>query len=147
MDKINDGPTKPVQISQLVANFITLRNHMEKLKKEYLETVKPCEDLKDKLTARILAFLDGSDQESARTAEGTVTKGVKHDASLDDPDMFMAFVREHDKYELLDRKANTKACMEYVKENGSLPPGVKINSIRKLSVTKPRSSTPFTPEV
>jgi hypothetical protein len=146
MDQTNSSPMKPIQISKLVSDFITLRNHMEKLKKEFQEAMKPREELKDRLTARILAFLDGTDQESARTAEGTVTKGVKHDASLDDPDMFMDFVREHDRHDLLDRKANTKACMEYVKENGSLPPGVKINSIRRLSVTKPRS-TPFTPEV
>jgi hypothetical protein len=137
MDKTNDSPTKPIQISQLVSNYITLRNHIEKLKKEYQEALAPCEDLKDKLTARILAFLDGTDQEMARTTEGTVTKGVKHTASLDDPTMFMTFVKEHGRDDLLDRKANAKACLEYAQENGSLPPGVKINSIRTISVRSP----------
>jgi len=137
MDKTNDSPTRPIQISRLVSDYITLRNYIDKIKKEYKEALKPCEDLKDKLTARILAFLDGSDQEMARTTEGTVTKGVKHTASLDDPTMFMDFVKEHGRDDLLDRKANAKACLEYAEENGSLPPGVKINSIRTISVRSP----------
>jgi hypothetical protein len=137
MDQTNNSPTKPPQISRLVSDYITLRNHIEKLRKEYQETIKPCEDLKDKLTARILAFLDGTDQEMARTTEGTVTKGVKHTASLDDPNMFMDFVMEQEMPELLDRKANAKACLEYAEEHGSLPPGVKINSIRTISVRSP----------
>ena len=58
-------------------------------------------------------------------------------APLTDPDEFMSFVRERDLYELLERRANALACMTYAEEHeGTLPPGVKINSNRTVGVTR-----------
>jgi len=39
-------------------------------------------------------------------------------------------------FDLLDRRANATACRELA-EKGTLPPGVKLNTIRTIGVRKP----------
>jgi len=110
---------------------------MAEIKEGHKKELEPFETVKDKLRMRILAFLDATGQEMARTSEGTVSKTVKHSAALHIPHEFMDFVFEHNLPGLLDRKANANACIDYANEHGALPPGVTINSIRSISVRSP----------
>jgi hypothetical protein len=64
---------------------------------------------------------------------------VRDTASCSDPNLFIDYVREHDAYELLDRRPNSTACKEFLKANNQLPPGVKLNSMRYVNV---RTGTP-----
>jgi hypothetical protein len=136
MAKKNGGAMPPhkTRIDELVAQYVQIRDRMEELKKEYERTIEPFKTVQEQLRMRILAFLDGTGQEMARTNEGTVSKITKHSASLHMPDEFMEFVFKHRLPELLDRKANSTACISYANEHGTLPPGVTINSIRTISV-------------
>jgi hypothetical protein len=48
----------------------------------------------------------------------------------------MAFVKTTNNYDLLDRKANVTAVKDYVSENGTLPPGVNLSSIKTVGVRR-----------
>ena len=123
------------RVDKLVADYIATRNHIKKLKEKHKEELAEFELAQDKLTGRLLLFLDSHGQEMARTAEGTVSATKRPTASLPDPDIFMEFVAEHGLYELLNRHANATACLDFAKENnGVLPPGVKISIVRGVSV-------------
>lgn len=136
MLKIPDDKKSVRKLDELVNVYLELDRHIEQIKKEYRKKIAPLNDHQEKLTGRILNFLDRTGQKSARTIDGTlVTSVVSRKAQLDEPDDFMAFVAQHQLFELLDRHANTKACCEFAEEHGRLPPGVKINSIRRLKVT------------
>jgi hypothetical protein len=132
---MNNGNGKvDSRIDTLVADYILTRDHIRKVKKRQKAELEEYELALDKLAGRLLLFLDYHHQEMARTAEGTVSATLRDTASLSDPDAFMEFVAEHELYELLDRRANATACKDFAKENGTLPPGVKINTIRNVSV-------------
>jgi hypothetical protein len=122
------------RIDKLIANYIAVRNHIKEMKKEQAEF----ELALQKLAGRLLLFLEHTGQEMARTAAGTVSATEKATASLPDPDVFMEFVVEHRRHDLLNRHANATACLDFAKENGTLPPGVKISRVRSVSV---RSAT------
>ena|SRR5215471_17069180 len=125
------------RVDRLVAYYIQLRNEMKAEEKAHQQKMRPFEEARQRLTAELLAFLDISGQEMARTNEGTVSARVKDTASLEDPTSFIQYVRKNDAYELMDRRANGTACKEFAKEHGQLPPGVKISSMRFVSVRSP----------
>lgn len=137
MSKREKPPEIDGRIDKRVATFIKIRDGIAEIEERHKAELKPWNDLKEKATGELLQLLDDAGLKSAKTAAGTVTVKVFHTSPLSDPDAFMDFVRENDAYELMDRRANSTACIEFAESHdGKLPPGVKINSRRTVGVTK-----------
>jgi hypothetical protein len=133
MNVIGKATADP-RVDKLVAAYIDTRNFIKQMKERHKEELAEFELALEKLSGRLLLFLDTHGQEMARTAQGTVSATYRDTARLDDPDVFMDFVAEHGLFELLDRRANATACKEFAKDSGTLPPGVRINTLRGVSV-------------
>jgi hypothetical protein len=139
MAEINGGPDPQelARIDELVDDFRTLRNWLEREEERYKTRIAPYIARREELKGEMLAFLDRTGQKSARTAKGTVEIRVDRSASCSDPDKFMAFIRESGLLELVDRRPNKTACLAYLNEHDELPPGVKLDSTRNVNVRKP----------
>lgn len=124
------------RVDKLVSDYIDTRDYIKRLQKKHSEELAEFELALEKLSGRLLLFLEHTGQEMARTATGTVSVKSKDTASLSDPDIFMDFVAEHGLFELLDRRANATACKDFKKDTGTYPPGVKINTLRGVSVRR-----------
>jgi len=131
---IGNGKVADARVDKLVADYIATRDYIKREKERQKQELAEFELALEKLSGRLLLFLDYHGQEMARTAEGTVSATYRDTASLSDPDIFMEFVAEHGLYELLDRRANATACKDFAKDTGTLPPGVRINTLRGVSV-------------
>lgn len=130
--KTNGGIHTDVDVDTRITQILGINEKLEQidnLKKPYLEA-------KEKLHTELLEFLERTGQKSAKTANGTVYIHVQRTASAFDPDAFMAFVQETMRLDLLERRANAQACMDYAESEGSLPPGVKINNYRTAKVRR-----------
>lgn len=103
--------------------------------KEYKETMEV-------LAGNIDAFLLEHQLVNIKTKYGTAYWKTRWSASLVDPDKFMQFVRENDRWDLMDRKANVAAVREYAKVNSDLPPGAKLESMRKVHIIKAGANIP-----
>lgn len=57
-------------------------------------------------------------------------------ASLEDPQAFMNYVIENEAWDLIDRKANTKAVEDFIQSNNSPPPGVKFSDALTLGLRR-----------
>ena len=129
-----NGVVADPRVDKLVAAYIDTRDCIKRMKERHKAELAEFELALEKLSGRLLLFLESHGQEMARTAEGTVSATSKDTARLDDPDIFMDFVAEHGLLELLDRRANVTACRAFEKDTGALPPGVRINTLRGVSV-------------
>jgi hypothetical protein len=125
------------RIDKMAGQYVAIRERRRELKAQFDQLDGPFEEAMHDLGLRMMNFLDKTGQESARTSEGTVTTTMRTTAALSDPEEFVAFVRKHDMLELMDRRANPTACRAFAEENGKLPPGVRLNSIRTISVRSP----------
>ncbi|HEX6825412.1 MAG TPA: hypothetical protein VF077_03765 [Nitrospiraceae bacterium] len=130
-------PVSKIQINELVAQYRAVRDRIAELDAAHKRAMEPFKVTLSKLAGVMLHFLDATGQESAKTDAGTVYITTRHSASLADPESFMAYVMKHGAFELMDRKANSTACRDFAEENGELPPGVTINSIRTVGVLQP----------
>jgi hypothetical protein len=125
------------RIDKRVAQFVQIRDAIEQIKDKHKLELAPYEEIKQKLIGEMLDFLDKSGLKAAKTSAGTVSITVRHTAVCSDPDEFIDFVFVNNLRELIDRRANAVACRDYATEHdGTLPPGVKINSLRTVGVTR-----------
>jgi hypothetical protein len=126
----------PVAVDKRVGQYIKLRDKLKEMDKEYEEKRKPLVDLQNVLSGWMQSFLEQTGGTSIKTKFGTVYLSVRYSASLADPEAFMNFVIENKLYDLIDRRANSTACKDYVTETGNLPPGVNLSALKTVGVRR-----------
>lgn len=125
------------KLNERVTAYLLCRKRLDQAEEAYEAQTKPLRELKAMLEGWFSEFLTTTGQQTAVTPQGTVHWNTKTTASLEDPDAFMRHVIGTGQYELLERRANAKSAREFAEANGTLPPGVKLNTIRTIGVNKP----------
>lgn len=123
-------------IEKRVKQYIGMRDHIKSLEEKHKKELEPLKDIQNKLTGIIQECLQTVGAESIKTSEGTAYTTTKYTASLADPKAFMDFVISNQNFDLLDRKANSTAVRDYVKEHGGLPPGVNLSALATIGVRR-----------
>lgn len=124
-------------VNDRIAQHFAVRAVLDQVEKEVAKATFPLEELKRLLEGWFDKFLTSTKQENAVCVAGTVHWNTRVTASLADPQAFMDFVIANNKFELLDRKANSTAVQDYVKANKANPPGVNLTAHRTIGVNKP----------
>jgi hypothetical protein len=133
---MTDVPSVAGSVNKRVDQYIQLRDKLKEMDKEHEERRKPLLDLQTVLSGWLTEFLEKTDGTAIKTKSGTVYLSTRYSASLADPEVFFQFVLANEAYELLDRRANSTACKDYVTEKGSLPPGVNLTAIKTVGVRR-----------
>lgn len=123
-------------INKRVAQFVQVRDAIKRIEERHKTELAPLKADLNILEGKLEAALSANNAESLKTVSGTCYASVRHTASLADPDAFMNYVITHQKFDLLDRRANATAVRDYVKETNELPPGVNLNSVRTIGVRR-----------
>jgi len=124
-----------MNIADLTRDYIELRtkkNQVEKLVKEKVDLIKAKMRF---LEGKILAFLQQSGQESAKTKFGTPYITKKVGFNIANADEFFNYVIENDAVDLLTKKVNSTAAKAYLEDEVKIP-GVKIYTELKVGVKK-----------
>ncbi len=124
-------------IDKLAEWHILFRDKLKKMDEDLKAQKKPLEAFKARLEGHFEAFLMTNNLKNAVTKGGTVHWNTRCTASLTDPEEFMGYVIENRAWSLLDRRANATVVQDFVTREGSLPPGVKLNTYRTVGVNRP----------
>jgi len=121
---------------QATEAYIKLRDMKKQKDDEHKESLKKLVAAMDKIEAGILEFLQTSGANSIASDAGTAYKSTQLSATVEDKELFMAFVKETDQYEALDVKANKTFVKDYMEENQEVPPGVKVSQMATIGVQR-----------
>jgi hypothetical protein len=135
-NKTEKEMTTPTSIDTRVEQYVKIRDKIKDLEKIHDDTVKPYKDALEGLNALLLQHLQELGVESARTSSGTVYRSNKTSASVADPAAFFDFVLANKTFDLLDKRANKTAVSDYVKDNGTPPPGVNYTVSQVVGVRR-----------
>jgi len=124
-------------ISVRVAQYVKLRDLIKVKEKEFKEALDPYKKALEDLNSVLLNHLNQVGANNVNTDNGTVYRTEKKSASLVDPKAFMDYVITNESWDLLDRKANVTAVAEFIKEQGTQPPGVNFSSAFVVGVRRP----------
>ena len=129
-------PPNPVTIDVRVGQYVQLRDMIKKEDDAHKEAMAPKRELLEKLNGVLLQELNRVGADSVNTAAGTVYRTAKRSASIADMPAFWTYCITQGNFDLIDKKANVTACVEYAEKNNAPPPGVNLNTTYLVGVRR-----------
>lgn len=111
-------------IEDLIDRYVKLRDRKAQMKAEYEASVAKIDEAMEKVENYILGHLNANGIESVGSAAGTAFKQSVTSATVGDWDALLAHIRTTESWNLLDRRVNKTAVVEFKEANNDLPPGV-----------------------
>lgn len=125
-----------MNIEDAVRSYVQLRDKKQEIDKAHKAKMAKFTELMRQLEAKILDHFNRTGLESAKTGAGTAYRSVKSSVKVDDPEIYMQFIREHDAWALLESRANKSAVETYLDEHGELPPGCSISKVATVNIRR-----------
>jgi hypothetical protein len=126
----------PDTIDELVNQMVRTRDRLKEADDAHKEKTKVARDYKERLEAALLAKLNEVGGESVKTAHGTVYRTTRRSASIADGSTFREFVIANESFDLVDWKANATAVDDFIKNEGTPPPGVNFTTAFTVGVRR-----------
>ena len=125
-----------MKLDRIVERYVQMRDRKAEMKAAYEASVAGLNTGMAKLENAIMATLNEQGVESVRTAAGTAFKSVSNSATIADWDMYLAFVKENDRWDMLEKRCAKLAVEQYRAANDDLPPGVNWKSAVTVNVRR-----------
>jgi len=122
--------------AQKVAAYIKLRDYKKAAEEEFKNSMKRTNDAMEKLEGDLLSYLNESGANSLACDEGTVYKNVQTTATVENREAFREYVSAHDLWEAMDIRANKTFVKEFMEQNGTPLPGVKVTQLATVGVRR-----------
>lgn len=129
-------------LAKRVKQYVQVRDVLKRLEDEYNKKRAPLLEVQSLLSGILEHALDQNNAENVKTEHGTFYRSTRYTANLADPDAFMQYVIDNNKFELLDRRANATAVRAFAEKEKSLPPGCNLNAIRTVGVRRSPGANP-----
>jgi hypothetical protein len=122
--------------SQLVEAYVGQRDEKEELKRKYTEDANKITEIMDAIEGRILALLQESGQESAKTKFGTAYKSPKSSVKIADWNVFINYVKKNDAFDLLTKNVSKDAVISRIECTQEIVPGVNIIRFETVGIRR-----------
>ena len=120
-------------LDELVGAYVKLRQKKAALKAEYDEKCKPVDAAMERIEGALLDTFNQMGVESVKTPHGTAYTTTRTSAKVADWDAFIAYVKAHDAFELLERRAGKDAVDQFRSANDELPPGITWTAVKAVN--------------
>lgn len=135
-------PIKPAyNMDTLVEKFVALRDKLGELKKTHQEIEAKFNQGLEYLEGHILDLLNAAGANHIATPHGTAIKAVQTSAMVQDWPATLAFIQEHNAWDLLEARVSKSAAVGIVEETKAPIPGVQISQRVTVNVRRPTKRT------
>tara|TARA_R100001463_G_scaffold8431_6_gene25838 strand:+ start:843 stop:1247 length:405 start_codon:yes stop_codon:yes gene_type:complete len=124
-------------VDQVIEAYLKYRNKKEALEAQIKEQVKELKDKMAKLEAWIKTKADAEGVTSFKTAHGTAFVTTNDYANVADWDAVLAFIKENDAYDILEKRVSKNAVRGYIDQQKAVPSGVNYGTRIDVNVRKP----------
>ena len=127
---------KDLNNEQLVKVYIQLRDRRSARKRAYEMEDEDDKAKQEKIEGILLHRFQEDGMESVRTAHGTAYKETTTSMSCADKDLFLSYVQRHELWDLLDARPFKSNIVQFMEENGELPPGINTSRTTVVKVRR-----------
>lgn len=120
--------------ADLIKHYIELRNKLSEIKAQHEEEQAQYKDVMAQIENRLLAHLDQAKLESFKSTHGTAYKQLNTSVSVEDWDAALQYVRDNERWELLEKRIAKNAAVTVIEETEKPIPGTKISQTIVLRV-------------
>lgn len=123
-------------VEELVKNYVALRDLKAQKKAAYEAEVGKLTELMSKVETKLLELFRQMGVDSMKTGAGTAYIATRVSTTIGDWDTFLAHVKAHDAWELLERRCSKTAVEQYKAANDDLPPGVNWSAEQVVNIRR-----------
>lgn len=114
-----------LDINKTVAQYIELRDKIEKIKDDCERQIAPLKAAMESVEAMMSGILERNGLSSMSTPAGTVVKSKWTKTVLHDWNAFTQYVKDNDRFDLIEHRVAKNNALDVISEDGSLP-GVSV---------------------
>ena len=124
-------------VDSLVEAFIALRDEKREIERNVALRVAEIEADMEVLTVALKDLCKEIGADSIRTSHGTVIRSVKKKYWTNDWASIHSFMKEHDAFELLEKRIHQSNMKEFLEANPDLhPAGLNVDSEYSITIRK-----------
>lgn len=124
--KVIEAVGNTSDFSELVGHFVDFRDQKEQLKRRQTDEMEPFNTILEAIENRLLARLQETGQDSAKTKFGTAYKKTGSSTKVADWNVLIDYIKKNDAFDLLVKNVAKEAVKARLDETGELVPGVDI---------------------
>jgi len=125
-----------MQMDRMVRVYRKIREARAELKAEFDEKDKEFKEKLKTLEEAFMAQMNEIGSDSIKTPDGVVFRQVTTKASIADASAFFPWVRDHDAFDMLQKRVTIKAVTDFIEDNGEAPPGISVHREHEIRVRK-----------
>lgn len=125
-----------MKLDKIVERYVQLRDKKAQMKAAYEASVSDITAAMDRLENAILETLNEQGVESVRTEFGTAMKIRSTSATVADWDSLLGFVREQERWDMLEKRVSKTAVEQYRAANDDLPPGINYKEAITIGIRR-----------
>lgn len=129
-----------ITVDSVIATYMKLRSQKESIEAETKDRVSGIKAKMEKLEAWIKEQADAQGVTSFKTRHGTAFLTTSDYANVADWDSVLDFIREHEAYDMLEKRISKVAVRGYIEQNKTVPPGVNYGTRLDVNIRKPAVS-------
>lgn len=120
------GPPS-ITAEQVIAAFVLIRDQRSQLKQVYEAADDKLKEKAEKLKAWLNAQMNAIGTTQLKGSEGTAYRELKRRFNGSDWGLIWAYIKENDRFDMLQKRLGEKALNDFLEETGELPPGVSVH--------------------
>lgn len=124
----------PPDYDRAVRAFINIRTARATAMREAERVDAEFEEKLNRLKVYFLSHLIATNAKASRTDAGTFFKKLKISPSAASWEVIYAYIKEHDAFDMLERRIKKKFVTDYRKLHNALPPGVNVHEEWEVQV-------------
>lgn len=128
MSEVLDKPKSSMTLDKAIASYVAIRDRKGDMEKRHAEELAPINQMLDRLEAFMLDAMNEAGLQSIKSPHGTAFKSKRTSAKVTDWDLTLPFIREHEVWELLERRVSKKAAEAIIEETQLPIPGVDMTT-------------------
>ena len=130
----------PPNVAKAIGQYVALRDRKRAIEAQHKEQLKPFTQVMDELEGKLLEYMQQIGSNSIATDLGTAYQITKQSATIKDGAAFREWIIGHQRFDLIDWRANAKHVFEYIVEHKVQPPGLNCNTMVSVGFRRPNET-------
>lgn len=118
--------TALVSDEKLVQVYVKIRDAIKKINAENAERLSKITEQHELVANELLQRMNQRGNDGFKTEYGTVYKAETVRCSIASEETLFDWIKQHDAFDMMERRIKSTAVQAYIKEHGITPPGVSV---------------------
>jgi hypothetical protein len=118
----------------MIEKYLELRRAVDTIKEKHKVELAPYVEVMTQLENELLSHLNQAGVDSTKSSKGTAYKSTATSVTVADWPKTLAYIREHELWDLLEARVAKSAAVEIIEETKRAIPGVQISQAVVLRV-------------